>query len=370
MGGSVASAIAADLEAYHVGCVFAVTGKASWLGEPERNTAEMIVKEINAAGGINGHPLVLHIEDTQGDNTRAVNAVKKLIKKDKVCAVIGPSLSGSSMACIPVATEAQVPLVSCASAAIITTPVEERHWIFKVGPDDSHAAVRIFEHMNANGISKVGIMSGTTGFGAAGRDQLKKLSGDFGIAVVADETYNPTDTDMTAQLISIRKSGAQAVINWSIVPAQSIIPKNMQQLQMTIPLYQSHGFANVKYAEAAGDAAEGCIFPAGRIMAVDTLAVDQPQKPVLAAYKNAYETAYNDHVSTFGGHAYDALWIVVNALKKVGDDPAKIREELEKTSFVGVGGIFEFSAKDHCGLDKEDFAMLTVKDGKFVVLKK
>jgi branched-chain amino acid transport system substrate-binding protein len=251
---------------------------------------------------------------------------------------------------------------------VITTPVEQRKWVFKVGPDDSDAARNIFAHMNAHDISQVGILTGTTGFGAAGREQLKELAKDYGIEIIADETYNPTDTDMTAQLISIRKTGAQAVINWSIVPAQSIVSKNMQQLKMTIPLYQSHGFANIKYAEAAGDSAEGCIFPAGRIMAVDTLADDHPQKKVLKEYKQAYEATYNDHVSTFGGHAYDALWIVVNALKKVGADPAKIRDELEKTTFVGVGGVFEYSETDHCGLDKDDFAMLTVKDGNFVVL--
>lgn len=358
----------AEPEAYHVGCAFAVTGKASWLGEPERNTVEMIAKEINDAGGINGHPLVLHIEDTQGDNTRAVNAVKKLIKKNRVCAIIGPSRSGTSMAAIPVVTQSQIPMISCASAAVITTPVEERKWIFKVGPDDSDAARNIYQHMKTSNIQKIGILTGTTGFGAAGRDQLKQLAGEYGIEIIADETYSPADTDMTAQLIRIRKSDAQAVINWSIVPAQSIVSKNMQQLKMTTPLYQSHGFANIKYAEAAGDSAEGCIFPAGRIMAVDTLSDDHPQKPVLSAYKKAYESTYNEHVSTFGGHAYDALWIVVNALKKVGDDSAKLRDELEKTTFVGVGGVFEYSETDHCGLDKDDFEILTVKDGKFVVL--
>ena len=364
-----ASTIYANPKAYHVGCAFAVTGKASWLGEPERNTVEMLAKQINDNGGINGHPLVLHIEDTQGDNTRAVNAVKKLIKKDKVCAIIGTSRSGTSMAAAPVATQSEIPMISCASAEVITTPVEQRKWIFKVAPNDSDAARNIFEHMNVHDIDKIGILTGTTGFGAAGREQLKAIAAEYGIEIIADETYNPTDTDMTAQLISIRKTGAQAVINWSIVPAQSIVSQNMQQLKLTIPLYQSHGFANIKYAEAAGDSAEGCIFPAGRIMAVDTLSDDHPQKEPLKAYKEAYESTYNEHVSTFGGHAYDALWILVNALKKVGDDPAKLRDELENTTFVGVGGIFEFSEKDHCGLDKDDFALLTVKDGKFVVLK-
>ncbi len=101
--------VAAAEKEYHIGCVFSVTGSASWLGEPERNTVEMLVKEINAAGGINGHKLVAHIEDSQGDNTRAVNAVKKLIKKNQVCAIIGPSRSGTTMAVIPVAAAGEDP---------------------------------------------------------------------------------------------------------------------------------------------------------------------------------------------------------------------------------------------------------------------
>lgn len=363
-----ASTAFAKEKAYHVGCVFSITGPASWLGEPERNTAEMIAKEINAAGGINGHKLVLHIEDDQSDNTRAVNAVKKLIKKYNVCAIIGPSTSGCSMAVVPVVQEAGIPLISCAGAAVIVTPVEERKWVFKVPQKDSDCVKRIYDHMTAKGIKNVGIITDTTGFGSAGRDQLKTIAKEYGITVVADETYAPTDTDMTAQLVKVKNAGAQAVINWSIVPGQSIVPQNMKQLNITFPLYQSHGFANIKYAQAAGAAAEGLIFPAGRLMAVDTVADDNPQKKILAAYKAAYEKNFKDQVSTFGGHAYDSLWILANAIKKVGDDPAKIRDEIEKTSFVGTAGVFQFSPADHCGLDKTAFEMLTVKNGKFVVL--
>jgi len=353
---------------YRVGGIFSVTGKASWLGEPEKKTAEMLVEKINAAGGINGHKLKLYIEDDQGDNTAAVNAAKKLINKNKVCAIIGPSVSGATMAILPVMQEAKIPLVSCAAAAVIVEPVAERKWIFKTPQKDSDAVRRIYEHMISKGIKDVGLITGTTGFGNAGRTQLKDLAPEYKMNIVADETYGPADTDMTAQLVNIRNAKAQAVINWSIVPAQSIVPKNMKQLNMTIPLYQSHGFGNIKYVEAAGEAAEGIIFPAGRLLAVDTLSDDNPQKAVLSAYKAEYEAKYNEPVSTFGGHAYDALSIVVKALEKVGDDPAKIRDAIETIEFVGTGGVFKFSAEDHTGLDKNAFEMLTVKDGKFVVL--
>jgi branched-chain amino acid transport system substrate-binding protein len=361
------AAVAGAADEYRVGCAFAITGKASWLGEPQRATVEMIQKQINDAGGINGKKLVLFIEDTQGQNTRAVNAIKKLVQRDQVAAIVGPSRSGTSMAAIPQVTRARVPMISCAAAEAITTPVDQRKWVFKVAPNDSDAVRRIYEHMQTRGIDKVGLLTGTTGFGNAGREQLKGLAAEYAIQLVADETYSPGDTDMTAQLVGIKNAGAQAVINWSIVPAQSIVPQNMRQLQLEIPLYQSHGFANVKYAEAAGEAAEGTLFPAGRIMAVDTIDPEHPQAEVLKSYKEAYESATGDQVSTFGGHAYDGLWLVVEALRAVGDDPAKIRDWLETARFTGIGGVFEMSAEDHCGLDKEDFEMLTVKDGQFVV---
>lgn len=364
-----ASTLYAKQKEYRVGCAFAVSGKASWLGEPEKNTAEMIAKEINDAGGINGHKLKLFIEDTQGENTRAVNAIKKLVKKNKVCAVIGPSRSGTSMATIPVVQKAEIPMISCAGAEVIVVPVEERKWVFKTPQKDSDCVKRIYEHLIKKGIKDVGVISGTTGFGAAGRTQILKIAEEYKMNIVADETYSPADTDMTAQLIKIKNAGAKAIINWSIVPAQSIVPQNMRQLKMNMPLYQSHGFGNEKYAKAAGPAGEGIMFPGGRLLAVDTLSDDDPQKKVLSEYKQKYEATYKETVSTFGGHAYDGLWLVINALKEVGDNPAKIRDYIEKSTFVGTGGVFKFSPTDHNGLDKSAFEMITIKNGKFVVLE-
>lgn len=358
----------AGKEPYKVGAIFAITGPAAWLGTPERNTARMIEEQVNMGGGINGHPLELIIEDTVGDATKTVTAAKKLITKDQVLAIVGPSRSGTTMAVIPIAEEAKVPLVSCAAAETIVLPVKP--WVFKTPQKDSDAAMRIYETMREQGISKIALITGTTGFGDQGRNQLKRLAPGFGITIVADETYGPNDTDMTAQLTKIKASEAQAVVNWSIVPGQVIVAKNMRQLGMKIPLFQSHGFGNIKYAQTAGEAGEGIIFPCGRLLAVDTLADDHPQKEVLLRYKWEYETKFGEHVSTFGGHAWDGLQLVIAALREVGPDREKIRDYLENTkNFVGTGGIFNFSPEDHNGLTKDAFEMLTVKSEKFVVLK-
>ncbi|MBN2131252.1 MAG: ABC transporter substrate-binding protein [Sedimentisphaerales bacterium] len=361
---------AASGEPIKIGALFAVTGRASWLGEPEKNTALMIAEEINAKGGIEGRPLEVIIEDTEGIEATAVNAMKKLIKKDNVLAVIGPSTSGVTMAVVPIAQEEMVPLISCAAAAGIVTPVEERKWVFKTPQMDADCVIRIYEHMKSKGISKIGIITGTTGFGKGGRDQLKTLAPEMGIEILADETYAPTDTDMTAQLTKIKAKSVQAIVNWSIGPTQSIVPKNIRQLGMTIPVYQSHGFGNIKYAQEAGQAAEGIIFPAGRLLAAESLPDDHPQKQLLLAYKKDYEAKFGDAASTFGGHAYDALHLVVEAIKKGGPTREGIRDGLEKIQgYVGTAGIFNLSPTDHVGLDKKAFAMLTVKDGKFTILE-
>lgn len=365
----VGRASAQTLEPYKVGAILDITGPAAFLGDPEKKTLDMVGEEINKQGGINGHKLELIIEDTQGREDLAKNLINKLIKKEKVCAIIGTSRTGTTMAIIKDANEAKIPLISCAAAEEIVVPVAERKWIFKVAPQDSNAARLIFEHMQKLGYTKVAIITATEGFGKAGRDQLKKLAPEYKIEIIMDETYEPQAVDMTPQLTKIKGSAAQAVINWSIVPAQSLISKNMKQLMMSIPLYQSHGFGNIKYAQAAGASAEGIIFPCGRLLAVDSLPAQHPQKAVLAAYKKAYESRFKDNVSTFGGHAYDALWLVNNALKAVGPDSAKIRDFLENSKgFVGTGGVFNFSAQDHNGLDKNAFEMLTVKNGRFVLL--
>ncbi len=362
----LAFAATAEKEPYKVGALFAITGGASWLGEPERNTVRMIEEQINMGGGINGHPLEIIIEDTVGDATRAVTAIKKLINKDNVLAIIGPSRSGTTMAIIPIVEEAEVPLISCAAAEAIVIPV--KRWVFKTPQKDSDAAIRIYEYMKGKGISKIAIITGTTGFGDQGRQQLKKFAPEFDITIVVDETYGPADTDMTAQLTKVKASEAEALVNWSIVAGQVIVAKNMRQLGMEIPLFQSHGFGNIKYAQTAGEAGEGIVFPSGRLLAVSSLPDSHPQKELLLRYRWEYETKYNEDVSTFGGHAWDALQLVIEALREVGPDRGKIRDYIEnKKGFVGTGGVFNFSPEDHNGLDKYAFEMLAVKDRAFVV---
>ena len=358
-----------EKEPYKVGAVFSVTGRTSFLGEPEKKTAVMIAEAINKVGGINGHPLELVVYDDESDETKAVLAVKRLLKKDKVPVIIGPSLSGNTLAVVKVMNDAKVPLVSCAASNKIVTPVVDRHWIFKVPQSDTHAVEKIYDYLLKNGINKIAIMSVSTGFGASGREELLRLAPQVGIEILADERYGPKDTDITAQLTRIRGTDAQAIVNWSVGPTQVLAVKNWHDLGMTnMPFYQSHGFGSRKNITLAAGAAEGVFCPLGRVNIPDLVPADHPQKKVIEIYNEAYQAKYSEPLSSFGGHGWDALNLVIDALKAVGPDSAKIRDYIEtRTNFIGQHGVFNFSPTDHNGLTKEAFEMVVVKDGDWAL---
>jgi branched-chain amino acid transport system substrate-binding protein len=358
---------AAAADELKVGALLAVSGPASFLGAPEARTLEMLVADLNAKGGVAGKKIKLIVKDTAASPEKAISFAKQLIEEDQVFAIIGPSTSGETMAVKNIAEESKTLLLSCAAAQVIVNPIAK--YVFKTPQDDASAVTRIFQQMKKMGIKKVGLLSSNTGFGKAGKEQVLKLAPQHGVEVAVDEVYDKAATDLTAEVTKLKAAGVQAVVNWSIEPAQAIVIKNVRQIGLTIPIFQSHGFGNINYVKAAGAAAEGVIFPAGRLLVADGLPEKHPQKKLLVTYKKEYEKKYSEDVSTFGGHAYDAMEILVAALKKAGADREKVRSAIENmTGLVGTAGVFNFSPTDHNGLALDAFEMLTVKNGKFVVL--
>jgi branched-chain amino acid transport system substrate-binding protein len=351
-----------------IGALFSVTGPPSFLGEPERNSAKMVVDEINAKGGIKGKKIELVIYDTTGDATKAVQAANRLIKEDKVVAIIGPSTTGESMAVIPVAEKEQIPLISCSAGSKISDPVKK--WVFKTAQNDGLAVAKIYEHLNRKKISKVAIITVSDGFGSSGREQLKANAAKFGIQVVEDVTYSPKDTDMTAQLTKIRSSQAQALICWGTNPGPAVIAKNVKQLGIKLPLFMSHGVSSKKFIELAGDAAEGIILPSGRVVVSDVLPSSDKQKKSLIAFVKDYQQHYKSEGDHFGGHAWDAVMLLKGAIERGGEIPSAIRDQLEKTAhFAGIGGIFNYSAADHAGLNKDAFVLVEIKNRDWALVK-
>jgi branched-chain amino acid transport system substrate-binding protein len=352
-----------------IGAIFAITGPNAFLGAPEDKTARMIVDDINKGGGILGKKVQLVIKDSMASSEKALSFAKQLVEEENVVAIIGPTGSGESVAIKDYCNGAQVPLLSCAAAETIVVPVAK--YIFKTPQKDSDVVGSIFGLMKKKGITKIGVVVSSSGFGGAGKVQLEKFAPQYGVTVTISEVYDQNSTDLTALLTKVNAAGVQAIVNWSVEPAQSIIAKNMKQLNMNIPLFQSHGFGNIKFVQAAGAAAEGLIFPCGRLLIANDLPDSNLQKKLLVKYANDYKAMYGEDASTFGGHAYDAIYILKAAIESAkSTDGTKIAEAIEKiTNFPGTGGIYNFSATDHCGLDSDSIILYTVKNGKFVQYK-
>lgn len=357
-------------EPIKVGAILSVTGPAAFLGAPEAKTLEMLVEEQNAKGGFLGRKIELIVKDSGASPEKAFSFAKQLIEEDKVFAIIGPSTSGETMKIKGVAEEGKTILLSCAAAEVIVNPVAK--YVFKTPQNDSDAIRKIFAQMKKMKISRIGVLSSNTGFGGAGKAQIEKLAPANGITIVASEVYDKAASDLTAEVTKIKAAGVEALVNWSIEPAQSIVIKNARQIGFQGAIFQSHGFGNIKYVEAAGPAAEGVLFPAGRLLVAEQLPDGHPQKAVLLKYTKDYESRYKEDASTFGGHAYDAFLILAKGIEKAQKvDGEAVRTAIESLKgVVGTGGIFEFSPGDHNGLDVDAFVMLTVKNGKFTLLEK
>nr|WP_245615697.1 ABC transporter substrate-binding protein [Afifella pfennigii] len=353
-----------------IGSVLSVTGPASFLGDPEKKTLEMYVEAINAAGGVNGEMLELVVYDDAADPNAARTFATRLVEQDEVVAVVGGSTTGSTLAMAPVFEEAEIPFISLAGAIQIVEPV--RQWVFKTPHTDTMACEKIFTDLKERDLTSVALISGTGGFGKSMHAQCKKVAPDHGITIVHEETYGPRDSDMTPQLTNIKNAdGVQAVVNPGFGQGPAIVTRNYRQLGISLPLYQSHGVASKQFIELAGDAADGVRLPAAALLIADKLPDGDPQKPVVVSYKQTYEEKTGQDVSTFGGHAYDGLMILIEAAKRAGGfEPAKVRDEIEKTSgFVGTGGVVNMSPSDHLGLDLSAFRMLEIESGDWTLVE-
>ena len=355
-------------DTWKIGGIFSSTGRASFLGDPEMKTMKMVIEDINKNGGIDGHQLEAVIYDSEGKPEKAVSAVNKLIHKDKVLAIIGPSTTPTTLAIASFVEKAQIPLISCAAGVKITQPVKP--WIFKTAQSDLLAVAAIYQHMKKNNIKKIGILTVANSFGESGKNQLINQAKDFGLEVVQIESFGAKDTDMTAQLTKIRSASPDAVVCWGTNPGPAVVAKNAKQLNMKTPLYQSHGVASPKFIELAGEAAEGIILPSGKILVTDLLVKEDVQKKVLEDYIAQYNAKWTKGVSGFGGYAYDAVNMLAKALKGSNGDKNKIRNALESMkNHVGVSGIFNFSKDEHNGLSPEAFVVVEIKDGKWALTK-
>ncbi len=365
------------VEPIKIGAFFALSGPNAPIGTPTKLVAEMVVDKINKEGGINGRPIELIMGDTESDPAKAATIAKKFIHSDKVAAIIGPTSTGEGMQSKKIVEEGGVPTFMTVGGDPVIMGGEKFGsftYVFKSPQRSSTAVKKLFAFLKEKKLTKLGLLSASDPFGKDGAVWLEKLAPEYGLTLVAKESFGPKDTDMTAQLTNIKNAKPQAIVVWTIGPAGAIVAKNKAQLGIKLPLFQCHGQPGPEYIQLAGKASEGDRMPATKLMAAAQLPDSDPQKKVIADFIKLYQDDYKYDkqfpINTHSGYAWDAIYIVTNAMKKAGTDPKALRAAIEGTKgYVGVSGIYNLTPEDHNGLDVDSMVIVQVKDGKFVLAK-
>ncbi|HLO77099.1 MAG TPA: ABC transporter substrate-binding protein, partial [Magnetospirillum sp.] len=312
-------------EEYRLGAFLSVTGTYTFMGDPEKKALEMLVERTNATGGILGRPVRLITYDDASEPEKAMTAAKRLIDNDRVDLIIGGSGTPTSLAVLPLIERAEIPFISMGGGVGIVEPV--RRWTFKIPHTDRMGAEKVLADMKRRGLTRLALLSENVGFGKSGRDQVLRLAPVLGIEIVADETYGPKDPDVTPQLTRIRSAAdAQALFVFGTGQGPAVVTRNIRQLGLTLPVYQSHGVVSKEFLRLVGGAADGMRLPAMALAVADQLADDDPQKPVALAFKAAFEDRWKQECTIFAGHAYDAYVMATQALSRAGTaDKARLR---------------------------------------------
>jgi len=349
------------------GAVLSATGPGSPLGEPERATFAMLETQINAAGGVLGRPIKIIVEDDQTNPKEAVTAVNKLLQQDKVVAVLGSSTSGSTLAIRPITEQAGIPLMALAASNAITAPPIT--WVWRAPPRDALAVEKALTYISeVMKLTKIAVLYDENAYGASGMAEIEKVAPDYGLSIVAKESYKTDETDLTAQLTKIKAANPEVVVVWGTNPGPAVAAKNMQQLGMTQPFVGSHGIANQKFIELAGDAAEGVIFPAGRLLVPESY-TDPVQKAQADQFIADYTAATGSAPPTFAGHAFGGLTLLIDAITRAGStDPAAMQKALGETKgVVTPDGIYNYTPEDRDGLVADDLTVVQIKGGTWVL---
>lgn len=372
LAAALAAAIALPTQAsppVKIGGLLETSGFLASLGKPGLNGAELAVDQANAKGGINGAKIEFTNINTESDTNKAVSATKRLIE-DGVVGIIGAMNSGSSYSIIPTVEQAKIPAIVNGGSRGIVLPPEKKEWIFLAPLTDVLVQSVMMKDMQAKGIKKIALLNADSGFGTSGRSQLEEHAGQYGITIVDQETFGNSDEDMTPQLTKIRSSSAQATVIWATGPGQAIATKNYRQLDIKGPLYLSHAANDFNYLRLAGNAADGVLIPSSKLYVVGQLPASDPQKALIETFAKDYEKKFGQTPATFAGNGYDAMNMMIAAIKKAGPDRTKIRDAIESTKdFIGVTAVYSYSPTDHFGAQASSVTLLSVKDGKFVIVK-
>jgi branched-chain amino acid transport system substrate-binding protein len=347
-------------EPVKLGAIEVLTGPNNRYGVPCQRAFELAVDEINKAGGVlDGRPIAIAYEDSAGNKDQAMNAARKLIGRDKVSLILGPTLSNEMFAVGPVVNDRKLPIIGTSTTANGITAIGP--WVFRTAmPESDVIPVTLKTAKEKLGVKKVVVMyANDDAFTKSAYDVMKDALEKLGVETLATETFADRDTDFTAQLTKAKNLNPDAiVVSGHVDAAAGII---LQGRQLGIPknvrFIGGNGFNSPKLAEIAGDAADGTLVGSPWFLT--------KKDEVNQKFVKAYNQKYGEDPDQFAAQAYDTMYLVARAINSAGGtDPQKLRDALLKTKNVGVMGPFSFT-EGRDPADASGVVVLEMQGGKF-----
>jgi branched-chain amino acid transport system substrate-binding protein len=352
------SCIATAADEIRIGFTPPVTGTHAASGSFQVKAIKLALKEINAAGGVNGKKIDLRIVDNQSTNPGALASLQRAVDQEKVLALIGFLYSTQVFATSDAIKNYGIPTFIGATNVNLTR--KGNPWLFRVRPDDSIAAGAMVKYIKEDTkFTKIGLLHDADAFGTGGADLVEKFAKEAGLTVVKREKSQTAAKDFTAELLAMKNAGAEILIFYGHQEATAVIQRQMRQLGSPFKFLGSPSAASKDALNLAKEAAEG-------IWAVVDFVpgVSGENKRFAEAYKKEYNNEDYDNVSVW---TYDGLKILVDAIKKAGEDRDKIRQAILATQgYKGVQGNFSFTPN---GDGLSEVSIVQIEKGQPKLLK-
>ena len=354
-----------------IGADGSLTGPSASFGQGMKKGIEICLKEFNEAGGYQGRQVEISILDDQAKPEIAVNNVTRLITQDKVVAIIGPVNAGNALAFLPRTEEAQIPVIVPISASVavvyddavyVAGKSKPRPYTFRTSMQDNFQVETILNYAKANGWDAIGMTSDTSGYGTATSETAAKIIPDLGFKILATQTYNINDPDMTSQLQKLQQAGVKQIINFGLGPENANLLRSAQKMNYKVQFSGAWGFSDPVVPQLAGaELAEGVITVTSFTIDANSAAAEFHDK-VMAAYNE-------DPFPITSAQSYDATKMLFMALSQVGPDSKKLRDAIE--GLDGFKGVTSAPAKPfgpdkHHSLEGKDMFAATWKGGQLV----
>ena len=349
--------IATAADEIRIGYIPSLTGTRAGQGAHELKAILLALKQINAAGGVNGKKINLIIADNQSTIPGAVAAVQKVVEQEQALALISFIISAQVLATSDAIKSYGIPTMIGGTNLTLTR--RGNPWLFRVRSDDSIAALAMIKYIDEDlKLRKIGILHDSDAFGVGGADLVERAAKERGMVIVGREKHASGDTDYTAQLLALKSAGAEILVAYSHEVDAAWIQRQYRQLGSPYKYLGSPGSQMRSTLDISKEAAEGLLAIADFVPG---------QSETNKQYAEAYRREYNEEYDATSSWAYDAMNILAEAIKTAGEDRAKIREAiLALKGYQGVLGAFSFTPN---GDGLREVSVVQIEQGKPKLLK-